>query len=59
MFWLGKAKSALTVKPIRPGDIVTIIPGQRHKVWQRGDGDLTLLVTCIPPYSVDEVVFVE
>jgi len=46
-------------QPLRPGDIVTIIPGQRHKVWQRGDGVLTLLVTCIPPYSVDEVVFVE
>jgi mannose-6-phosphate isomerase-like protein (cupin superfamily) len=44
---------------LEPGDVVVIVPGQRHKVWQAGSGDLVLLVTCVPAYSVDEVVFVE
>jgi mannose-6-phosphate isomerase-like protein (cupin superfamily) len=44
---------------IGPGDVVVIVPGQRHKVWQEGEDDLVLLVTCVPAYSVDEVVFTE
>ncbi|NIV30378.1 MAG: cupin domain-containing protein [Anaerolineae bacterium] len=44
---------------IGPGDVVVITPGQRHKVWQEGEGDLVLLVTCVPAYSVEEVVFTE
>lgn len=44
---------------IGPGDVVVIIPGQRHKVWQEGEEDLMLLVTCVPAYSVEEVVFIE
>jgi mannose-6-phosphate isomerase-like protein (cupin superfamily) len=44
---------------IGPGDVVVIVPGQRHKVWQEGEGDLVMLVTCVPAYAVDEVVFTE
>jgi mannose-6-phosphate isomerase-like protein (cupin superfamily) len=46
-------------RDIGPGDVVVIVPGRSHKVWQRGEGDLVMLVTCVPAYSVDEVVFVE
>ena len=46
-------------RTIGPGDVVVIVPGQRHKVWQKGEGDLVLLVTCVPAYSVEEVVFTE
>jgi mannose-6-phosphate isomerase-like protein (cupin superfamily) len=42
-----------------PGDLVVIVHGQRHKVWQEGEGDLVMLVTCAPAYSVEEVVFDE
>jgi len=42
---------------IGPGDVVVILPGQRHTVWQEGEGDLVLLVTCVPAYSVEEVFF--
>lgn len=49
----GQARS------IGPGDVVAIVPGQRHKVAQRGDRDLVLLVTCVPAYSPAEVVWVE
>ena len=44
---------------IGPGDVVVIVPGQRHKVSQRGKDELVLLVTCVPAYSEDEVVFTE
>jgi mannose-6-phosphate isomerase-like protein (cupin superfamily) len=44
-------------RAIGPGDVVVIVPGERHKVWQEGDGDLVLLVTCVPAYSLEEVVF--
>jgi mannose-6-phosphate isomerase-like protein (cupin superfamily) len=44
-------------RTIGPGDVVVIVPGQRHGVWQEGDGDLVLLVTCVPAYSLQEVVF--
>ena len=46
-------------RTIGPGDVIVIVPGQRHKVWQEGAKDLVLLVTCVPAYSVDEVVFTE
>jgi mannose-6-phosphate isomerase-like protein (cupin superfamily) len=46
-------------RSIGPGDVVVIAPGERHTVWQEGEGDLVLLVTCVPAYSVDEVVFTE
>jgi mannose-6-phosphate isomerase-like protein (cupin superfamily) len=44
---------------VEPGDVIVIVPGQHHKVWQRGDVDLTMLVTCSPAYSVQEVIFTE
>jgi len=42
---------------LEPGDVAVIVPGQRHQVWQEGDEDLVLLVTCVPAYSVEEVIF--
>jgi mannose-6-phosphate isomerase-like protein (cupin superfamily) len=45
--------------PVGPGDVLIVAPGERHKVWQKGDGDLVLLVTCAPAYSVEGVVFTE
>jgi mannose-6-phosphate isomerase-like protein (cupin superfamily) len=46
-------------RTIGPGDVVVIVPGERHTVWQEGEGDLVLLVTCVPVYTVEEVVFTE
>jgi mannose-6-phosphate isomerase-like protein (cupin superfamily) len=46
-------------RSIGPGDLVVIVPGQRHKVWAEGKADLVMLVTCVPAYSVQEVVFTE
>jgi mannose-6-phosphate isomerase-like protein (cupin superfamily) len=46
-------------RQIEPGDVVVIVPGQQHKVWQEGTEDLVLLVACVPAYSEQEVVFTE
>ncbi len=46
-------------RQVGPGDAVTIRPGQRHKVWSDGPGDLVLVVSCAPAYQMDEVVWDE
>jgi len=46
-------------RAIGPGDVVVIVPGERHTVWQEGTDDLVLLVTCVPAYSVEELIFTE
>jgi mannose-6-phosphate isomerase-like protein (cupin superfamily) len=55
----GQIRIAGEIRDLGPGDVVVIVPGQRHKVRQAGEEDLVLLVTCVPAYSVDEVVFTE
>jgi mannose-6-phosphate isomerase-like protein (cupin superfamily) len=55
----GSVRVEGVTKAIGPGDVVVITPGQLHKVWQRGDKDLVLLVTCVPAYTVEDVVFAE
>jgi mannose-6-phosphate isomerase-like protein (cupin superfamily) len=55
----GEIRIDGTTTPLCPGDIVAIPPGQAHKVWQRGEGDLVLLVTCSPAWSADGAVCVE
>jgi mannose-6-phosphate isomerase-like protein (cupin superfamily) len=55
----GRIRVNGETRDIGPGDVVVIVPNQRHKVWQDGEGDLVLLVTCVPAYSVEEVVFTE
>ena len=63
MYYIIEGQGGIRVdgqtRTIGPGDVVVIAPGERHKVWQEGDGDLVLLVTCVPAYSVEEVVFTE
>jgi mannose-6-phosphate isomerase-like protein (cupin superfamily) len=46
-------------RTIGPGDVVVIVPGQRHKVWPVDESELVMLVTCVPAYSAEEVVFTE
>ena len=55
----GEVRVDGETQAIGPGDVIEIIPGLRHKLWQRGAGDLVLLVTCVPAYDVREVVFTE
>lgn len=41
------------------GDILTIRPGEPHKIWVDGSEDLVLVVTCSPAYEEPEVVWDE
>jgi mannose-6-phosphate isomerase-like protein (cupin superfamily) len=63
VYYIMEGQGSLRVdgetRDIAPGDVVVIVPGQRHKVWQEGDGDLVMLVTCAPAYSEEEVEYSE
>ena len=63
VYYVLKGQGAVRIdgqeQAISQGDVVVIVPGQRHKVWQQGEDDLVLLVTCVPAYLVEEVTFVE
>jgi mannose-6-phosphate isomerase-like protein (cupin superfamily) len=55
----GQVRIDGQARAISPGDVVVILPGQRHQVWQRGEDDLVMLVTCVPAYSIEDVVFAD
>ena len=48
---LGDEERAVTA-----GDCAVIPPGTPHKLWNTGDGPLTLLCCCAPAYSHDDTV---
>lgn len=56
---IGRIRVDGEMRQVGPGDVVTIRPGQRHKLWADGSEDLVLLVTCAPAYEVGEVVWDE
>ncbi len=45
--------------PVREGDAVALLPGERHKIWNRGDQNLVFLCICVPPYEHDDTVITE
>lgn len=55
----GRIRVDGETRPVGPGDVIAIRPGQRHKLWADGTEDLVLLVTCAPAYEVDEAVWDE
>jgi len=55
----GEVRVDGRARAIGPGDVVVISPGQRYKVAQQGRQDLVLLVTCVPAYSLEKVMFLE
>jgi mannose-6-phosphate isomerase-like protein (cupin superfamily) len=61
LVWSGRGRVRVDgeTRQVGPGDAVTIRPGQRHKVWNDGQEDLVLVVSCAPAYQVDEVVWDE
>lgn len=44
---------------VRVGDAIAIPPGQRHKIWNTGAGELRLLCCCAPAYEHDDTVITE
>ena len=55
----GRIRVDGETRAVGPGDVVTIRPGQCHKLWADGVEDLVLFVTCAPAYDVGEVVWDE
>jgi mannose-6-phosphate isomerase-like protein (cupin superfamily) len=55
----GRMRLAETERDVRPGDIVVIPPGMRHKLWATGEEPLRLLCCCAPAYSHEDTVVTE
>ena len=52
----GRLKLGDEVRAVSAGDCAVIPPGTPHKLWNTGDGPLTLLCCCAPAYSHDDTV---
>ena len=44
---------------VKAGDAIAIPPGRRHKLWNTGDGLLTLLCCCAPCYEHSDTFITE
>jgi mannose-6-phosphate isomerase-like protein (cupin superfamily) len=55
----GRMRLAEAEREVKPGDIVVIPPGMRHKLWALGDEPLRLLCCCAPAYSHEDTVVTE
>lgn len=44
---------------VQVGDAIAIPPGKRHKLWNTGDVQLTLLCCCAPAYEHDDTFITE
>ena len=43
-------------REVRVGDAIAIPPGQKHKLWNTGEGELRLLCCCAPGYENSDTV---
>lgn len=41
---------------VQQGDAVALLPGEKHKIWNRGEEDLVFLCMCVPSYEHDDTV---
>jgi mannose-6-phosphate isomerase-like protein (cupin superfamily) len=46
-------------REVGPGDTVIIVPGQRHKITNRGQVPLVLLACCSPEWTAEDQVLVD
>ena len=44
---------------VKKGDAIALLPGEKHKIWNRGDSELVFLCMCVPPYEHDDTVITE
>jgi mannose-6-phosphate isomerase-like protein (cupin superfamily) len=59
LVWSGRGRVEVEgeTREVGPGDAVIIRPGQHHRLWSDGPGDLVLVVSCAPAYDPEEVVW--
>lgn len=56
---MGEMRVAGEMFLVQEGDAVALLPGERHKIWNRGTTDLVFLCICVPPYEHDDTVITE
>ena len=44
---------------VKKGDAIALLPGEKHKIWNRGDSELVFLCMCVPSYEHDDTVITE
>jgi mannose-6-phosphate isomerase-like protein (cupin superfamily) len=55
----GRIRIEGEVREVQAGDAIAIRPGQKHKLWNLGEGTLHLLCCCAPAYEHSDTVITE
>ncbi len=55
----GRIRVGTETRDVRAGDAIAIPPGTRHKLWNTGDGMLSLLCCCAPAYEHTDTIITE
>src|SRR5476651_457031 len=55
----GKIRIENETRDVRAGDAISILPGQKHKLWNTGSEVLRLLCNCAPAYEHTDTVITE
>jgi mannose-6-phosphate isomerase-like protein (cupin superfamily) len=55
----GRIRIDEEVRDVAPGDVIAILPGRRHKLWNTGQDVLRLLCCCAPAYQHEDTVITE
>lgn len=55
----GRLRIGDEQRDVRAGDAIAIPPGQRHKLWNTGNGTLRLLCCCAPAYEHSDTILTE
>ncbi len=56
---IGEIRIEGETRAVKVGDAIAIPPGQKHKLWNRGEGMLRLLCCCAPAYEHTDTVITE
>jgi len=56
---VGRMRIEGELREVQVGDAIAIPPGQRHKLWNTGAGELRLLCCCAPAYEHADTVITE
>jgi len=55
----GRMRIEGEMAEVKAGDAIAILPGKKHKLWNTGNGLLTLLCCCAPAYEHSDTFITE
>ena len=55
----GRMRIETETAEVQAGDAIAIPPGKKHKLWNTGQGTLTLLCCCAPCYEHSDTFLTE